>query len=188
MSLRTPYLTESFDQIVRVTEKGELRDGTVETPRRAAAAWEEMTSGYDRDPAELFKVFDGNGYDELVLLSNAPFTSLCEHHLLPFIGVAHIGYIAEGKIIGLSKLARLLEVFARRLQVQERLTTQIADAIEEHLAPKGTICIVEAEHLCMRVRGVNKPGITTTTSVIRGAFRDQDASRSEVMSLIRRQA
>lgn len=184
-NLKRPYLVESFDQIVRTTE-GKLRDGTQETPERAAKAWLEMTSGYDRDPAELFKVFDGDGYDELVLLSNVPFTSLCEHHLLPFIGVAHIGYIAEGKIIGLSKLARLLDTFARRLQVQERLATQIVNALEEHLSPKGSLCIIEAEHLCMRVRGVNKAGVTTTTSVIRGAFRDQDASRAEVMALIQR--
>ncbi len=185
--IQRPYLIESFGQIVTVTE-GELREGTMETPRRAAVAWAELTSGYERDAAEVFKTFEGDGYDEIVLLSNVPFHSLCEHHLLPFFGVAHIGYIADGKIIGLSKLARLLDIFARRLQVQERLATQVVDAIEEHLKPKGSICVIEAEHLCIACRGVGKAGIVTTTSVVRGAFREKDASRAEIMALIRREA
>lgn len=180
-------LEDAYADLILVAEGG-LRDGTFETPRRAALAWREMVAGYDHDAAEVFKTFEGDGYDELVLLSNIPFHSLCEHHLLPFMGVAHIGYIAEGKIIGLSKLARLLDIFARRLQVQERLATQIVDAIEEHLQPKGSICVIEAEHLCIACRGVRKAGIITTTSVVRGAFRELDASRAEVMALIRRES
>lgn len=161
-----------------------LYDGIMETPIRAARAWGELTSGYGQDHAELFKTFDADGYDELVMLTDAPFYSLCEHHLLPFHGVAHIGYIAQGRIVGLSKLARLLDVFARRLQVQERLTTQIADAIEEHLHPAGVIVIVQAEHLCMAMRGVQKSGVKTTTSVVRGAMKDKPEARAEAMSLI----
>ncbi len=162
------------------------RDGLAETPERAARAWRELTSGYSEDVQALFKTFEGDGYDELILLSNVPFSSLCEHHLLPFIGVAHIGYIAHGKIIGLSKLARLLEVYARRLQVQERLAMQIADAIEQHLSPLGTMVVIEAEHLCMGCRGVRKSGVTTTTSVMRGLLRDNVEARAEATALIRR--
>jgi GTP cyclohydrolase IA len=180
------YIEEAFLSLI-VAAEGDLRDGTEETPRRAALAWRELMAGYDLDPADVFKTFDGDGYDEIVLLSNVPFHSVCEHHLLPFYGVAHIGYIAEGKIVGLSKLARLLEIYARRLQVQERLATQIVEALEEHLSPVGSICVIEAEHMCMACRGVRKAGIVTTTSVVRGAFRDKDASRAEVMALIRRE-
>lgn len=179
-------LEEAYAEIVEAAEGG-LRDGTEETPARAARAWRELTSGYDLHPADVFKTFEGDGYDELVLLSNVPFHSLCEHHLLPFMGVAHIGYIADGRIIGLSKLVRLLDIYARRLQVQERLATQIVDALEKFLAPKGSLCVIEAEHLCIACRGVAKAGIVTTTSVVRGVFRDKDASRAEVLALIRRE-
>lgn len=179
-------LEEAYAEIIDVAEGG-LRDGTEETPRRAARAWRELTSGYGLDPADVFKTFEADDYDELVLLSNVPFHSLCEHHLLPFMGVAHIGYIADGRIIGLSKLARLLDIYARRLQVQERLATQIVDALEEFLTPKGSICVIEAEHLCIACRGVAKAGIVTTTSVVRGVFREKDASRAEVLALIRRE-
>lgn len=177
---------DAYADLINVAEGG-LRDGTEDTPRRAAKAWAEMISGYDRDPADVFKTFEGDGFDELVLLSNVPFHSLCEHHLLPFMGVAHIGYIAQGRIIGLSKLARLLDIYARRLQVQERLATQVVDALEEFLAPAGSLCVIEAEHLCIACRGVAKAGIVTTTSVVRGVFREKDASRAEVLALIRRE-
>jgi GTP cyclohydrolase I len=162
------------------------RPGLLETPVRVARAYEEMFSGLHADPAQaLAQVFD-ESHDELVLVKDIAVYSVCEHHLLPFHGVAHVGYIPNesGHISGLSKLARLVDVFARRPQVQERLTSQVADALNERLAPRGVIVVVEAEHLCMSMRGVRKPGSRTVTSAVRGAFRDSPSTRAEAMSLI----
>ena len=161
------------------------RDGLKETPARVARAYEDAFKGLRQDPAELLGTTFDIGHEELVLVRDVPFYSMCEHHLVPFYGNAHIGYIPspEGKVTGLSKLARLVDIFAKRPQVQEQLTTQIVDALMTHLAPQGAIVVVEAEHLCMSMRGVSKPGAKTITSAVRGVLRNA-ATRSEAMSLI----
>lgn len=163
------------------------RDGLIETPARVARAYEEAFSGLSQDAGDILGVQFDIGFDEMVLVRDIALYSTCEHHLVPFHGVAHIGYIpgVEGRVTGLSKLARLVEVFAKRPQVQERLTTQIADELVTHLNPRGAIVVVEAEHLCMSMRGVRKPGSSTITSAVRGQLRNA-ASRSEAMSLILR--
>lgn len=163
------------------------REGLIETPSRVARAYEEIFAGLHRDAADVLGVTFDISHEEMVLVRDIDLYSTCEHHLVPFHGVAHIGYIPsrQGKVTGLSKLARLVEVYARRPQVQERLTTQIADALVEHLEPRGVIVVIEAEHLCMTMRGVRKPGASTITSAVRGQLRET-ASRAEAMSLILR--
>ncbi len=162
------------------------REGLAETPRRVAEMYVELFAGMDMDPNEELQVGYELGHREMVVLKDIPFYSMCEHHLLPFFGVAHIGYIpdASGRVVGLSKLARVVEIFARRPQIQERMTTQIADAIMEGLRPQGVAVVCRAEHLCMIMRGVNKPGTNIVTSAIRGLFRSRAASRAEFFSLI----
>jgi GTP cyclohydrolase IA len=162
------------------------REGLLKTPGRVARAYRESFEGLQQDPSEVLTTIFDEGHDEMVLVRDISFASFCEHHLLPFMGTASVGYIPNesGQITGLSKLARLVEVFARRPQVQERLTTQIADALESCLSPKGVIVVVQAEHLCMSIRGVRKPGSLTVTSAVRGQFRTSVATRSEAMSLI----
>ncbi|MDX6204663.1 MAG: cyclohydrolase [Frankiales bacterium] len=162
------------------------RPGLLQTPARVAGAYEEMFAGLGSDPGEVLAQTFDECHDELVLVKDIAVYSVCEHHLLPFHGVAHVGYIPNesGHITGLSKLARLVDVFARRPQVQERLTSQVADALNERLSPRGVIVVVEAEHLCMSMRGVRKPGSRTVTSAVRGAFRDSPSTRAEAMSLI----
>ena len=161
------------------------RDGLKDTPDRVARAYQELFSGLHQDPAEVLSAVFELGHEEMILVRDIEVYSVCEHHLLPFHGVAHVGYIpgADGRITGLSKLARLVDVYAKRPQVQERLTTQVADALVEHLGARGVIVVVEAEHLCMSMRGVRKPGAKTVTSAVRGAMRDA-ATRAEAMSLI----
>ncbi|MFD4605152.1 MULTISPECIES: GTP cyclohydrolase I FolE [unclassified Streptomyces] len=161
------------------------REGLRETPARVARAYRELLAGNHQEPEEVLTTTFDLGHDEMVLVKDIEIVSLCEHHMLPFHGVAHVGYIpAEtGKITGLSKLARLVEVFARRLQVQERLTTQVADSLMRILEARGVIVVVEAEHMCMSVRGIRKPGAKTTTSAVRGQLRDA-TTRAEAMSLI----
>ena len=160
------------------------REGLADTPRRVAKMYRELFSGVAADPAvHLKRVFDEQ-YDEVVLLRDIDFHSLCEHHLLPFHGRAHVAYLPNGRVVGLSKLARTVDAFARRPQVQERTTCQIADALMEHLVPKGVVVVVEAEHMCMRMRGVQKPNGTMVTSAVRGTFKENAAARAEVMSLI----
>lgn len=171
-------------QLLEALDPDHEREGLEETPRRVADAYAELTAGYATDPGAVLTTFPSEGYDEMVLVRDIPVWSLCEHHLLPFTGVAHVGYIPGERIIGLSKLPRIVEVFARRLQVQERLTAQVADALVEHLEPLGAICVVEAEHTCMAMRGVRVAGSTTQTSALRGVFKDQPATRAEAMSLI----
>ncbi|WP_414703453.1 GTP cyclohydrolase I FolE [Propionicimonas sp.] len=160
------------------------RDGLKETPERVARAYQEMFTGLETDPAEvLSKTFEID-HDEMVLVRDIEVWSTCEHHLLPFTGVAHVAYIpAKGRITGLSKLARLVDAFAKRPQVQERLTTQVADALVEHLHPQGVMVVIECEHLCMTMRGVRKPGAKTVTSAVRGVM-NSPATRAEAMSLI----
>ena len=162
------------------------RDGLKETPARVARAYQEMFGGLHTDPDEVLATTFDVGHDELVLVKDIPMYSTCEHHLVSFHGVAHVGYIpgASGQVTGLSKLARVVDLYARRPQVQERLTTQIADAIVRKLDPRGVIVVIEAEHLCMAMRGIRKPGATTVTSAVRGIFRDNPATRAEAMSLV----
>jgi len=163
------------------------RDGLVETPVRAANALVELTAGYGVDVAALLKTFDAEGHDEMVVQTGIPFYSLCEHHLLPFFGTAHVAYIPDGKIVGLSKLARVVDAFARRLQVQERLTDQVAGALEV-LKPRGIMVLVEAEHLCMAMRGVERPGAITRTSAVRGAMKTKPEARAEALSLLTKES
>jgi GTP cyclohydrolase I len=160
------------------------RDGLRDTPGRVARAYAEMFTGLETDPAEVLATTFEMEHDEMVLVRDIEVWSTCEHHLLPFTGVAHVAYIpSNGTITGLSKLARLVDAFAKRPQVQERLTTQVADALVEHLKPQGVIVVIECEHLCMSMRGIRKPGAKTTTSAVRGQLRDA-ATRAEAMSLI----
>jgi GTP cyclohydrolase I len=162
------------------------RDGLRDTPQRVANMCEEIYSGIGADPAALFTVDFEESYDEIVLVKDIPFYSICEHHLVPFIGRAHVAYLPEGtSITGISKLARVVELHARRPQVQERLTTQIAESLMDALDPRGVMVVIEAEHLCMSMRGAMKPGAVTTTSAVRGIFASNLATRSEGMSLIK---
>jgi GTP cyclohydrolase IA len=162
------------------------RTGLRETPGRVARMYEELTAGLRDDPSEVLTVVFEEGHDEMVMVRDIPLASLCEHHLVPFIGRAHLAYIPNrrGQITGLSKLARLVDGLSKRPQVQERLTTQIADAMVERLEPQGTLVVIEAEHLCMTMRGVRKPGSITVTSAVRGVFRDSMPTRMEAMNLI----
>ena len=160
------------------------RAGLRETPDRICRMCEELFSGISANPADVIKVISEQEHDEIILVRDVPFYSMCEHHLLPFLGVCHVAYIPEKKITGLSKLVRVIEICARRLQVQERLTTEIAEAIMERLKPKGVMVVMEAEHLCMTMRGVKKPGSRMTTSVIRGIFRKNAKTRAEAIALI----
>jgi GTP cyclohydrolase I len=162
------------------------RAGIRETPARVARMYEEICEGLHADPRELIKVVPGETHDEMVIVKDIPLYSICEHHMVPFHGVAHIAYIPEGgRILGLSKLARVVDAYARRPQLQERLTTQIASLLDEGLRPKGVMVVVEAEHLCMAMRGVKKPGTTTITSAVLGGFRRDPRTRAEAMALIK---
>lgn len=162
------------------------REGLIGTPERVAEMYAELFVGLGKDPKEELKVGFEIGHREMVILKDIPFYSMCEHHLLPFYGVAHIGYIpnSEGRIIGISKLARVVETIAKRPQLQERMTTEIAEAIDEGIKPDGVAVVIQAEHLCMIMRGIEKPGSNVVTSAIRGAFRRRAASRAEFFSLI----
>lgn len=163
------------------------REGLKETPARVARAYEETFAGLFCDPADVLEKVFNEGHQELVLVRDIPVYSTCEHHLLPFIGKAHVGYIpsSDGKVTGLSKLARLVDMYAKRPQVQERLTSQVANALMERLHAQSVIVVIECEHLCMAMRGIRKPGATTTTSAVRGGFQRNAASRSEALALIR---
>ncbi|MCL2751065.1 MAG: GTP cyclohydrolase I FolE, partial [Coriobacteriia bacterium] len=162
------------------------REGLVETPARIARMYEELLSGQEVDPREhLKRFFVDDGHEEMVLVKDIPFSSICEHHLMPFVGRAHIAYIPKnGRVVGLSKLARVLESYSRRLQLQERLTTQVADTIMEMLMPQGVMVVINAEHLCMTVRGVRTPGSTTTTSAVRGLFKNDQRTRLEALEFL----
>lgn len=166
------------------------RDGLKETPARVARGYREMFGGLHTDPDDVLATTFDVGHDELVLVKDIPMYSTCEHHLVSFHGVAHVGYIpgASGQVTGLSKLARVVDLYARRPQVQERLTTQVADAVVRKLDPRGVIVVIEAEHLCMAMRGIRKPGATTTTSAVRGQFKTSAVSRGEALDLISRRS
>ena len=162
------------------------RSGIKETPQRVARMLCDILGGAAEDPAKHLRVIQGEKHDEMVLIKNIPLYSMCEHHLLPFAGVAHVAYIPKGgRIVGLSKIARVVDIYSRRLQVQERLTKQIADTLDTHLKPLGVMVVIEAEHMCMSMRGAKKPKSLTVTSAVRGSFRNNPATRAEAMTLIR---
>jgi GTP cyclohydrolase IA len=179
-------IAEAVRTLIRWTGDDPAREGLLDTPARVARAWREYTRGYQEDPAlHLSRTFDEvGGYDEIVLLKDIPFQSHCEHHLAPIIGKAAIAYLPGSRVVGISKLARVLHGFARRLQVQERLTAQVADCIATHLKPLGVAVVIEASHACMSARGVNTPGVLMTTSRMIGCFRDDERSRKEVLALM----
>lgn len=170
--------------ILRAVGEDPDRDGLLETPRRVAKMYAEMFSGLQQDPGRHLEVTFEESYDEIVLVRDIPFTSMCEHHLLPFRGVAHVAYIPNGRVTGLSKLARVVEEVSRRPQVQERMTQTVADLIEDRLGSRAVGVIIKAEHSCMSIRGIRKTGSLTVTSTMRGTFRSDPASRAELMSLI----
>lgn len=161
------------------------REGLVDTPSRIVRSWGEIFAGYNQSPADYLTTFDSDGYDQIIISKHIEFFSMCEHHMLPFSGKAHIAYIPDKKIIGISKLARVLEVYSRRLQIQERIGDQVTSALMTYLEPKGAACILEASHMCMQMRGVNKQQSVMTTSSMKGAFMDDARARSELMDLIR---
>ncbi|HKL41711.1 MAG TPA: GTP cyclohydrolase I FolE [Clostridia bacterium] len=179
-------IEKAFREILIAIGEDPDREGLKETPSRVARMYEEIFSGLDTDPRRHMKVtFSEEQHDELVLVKDIPFYSMCEHHFVPFMGKAHVGYIPQdGSVVGLSKLARVVEEIAKRPQLQERITSEVANIIMEEIKPRGVIVVIEAEHLCMSMRGVKKPGSKTVTSAVRGIFKSNSKSRSEVMSLI----
>jgi GTP cyclohydrolase I len=187
LELHTASTEELYRELLRRLGEDPERDGLLKTPERMEKSMAYLTRGYNQSANDILRgaLFDVD-YDEMVIVRDIEFYSLCEHHMLPFFGKAHVAYIPKGKVIGLSKVARLVDVFARRLQVQERMTRQIADAIVEAIEPQGVAVILEAQHLCMMMRGVEKQGSMTTTSAMLGAFREQAQTRNELLSLIRR--
>ena len=179
-------VAEAIRTLIRWAGDDPAREGLLETPQRVARAWKEYCAGYGEDPEHhLSRVFEEvGGYDEIVLLKDIPFQSHCEHHMAPIIGRASIAYLPGDKVVGISKLARVLHGYARRLQVQERLTAEVADCICEHLQPKGVAVVIEASHACMTARGVGTPGVMMTTSRMMGIFRSDERSRREVLALM----
>jgi GTP cyclohydrolase I len=179
-------IKQAMKSIIEAIGEDPRRESIKDTPQRVAEMYSELFCGLDVDPKGELAIGFGEGYEEMVILRDIPFYSMCEHHLLPFHGVAHVGYIPSpgGRVVGVSKLARVVEIFARRPQLQERMTQQIADAIFESLQPAGVAVVIQAEHLCMVMRGIKKPGTTVITSSVRGNFRSKVATRSEFLSLI----
>jgi GTP cyclohydrolase IA len=187
MSVDTKRIEAAVLEILTAIGEDPGRDGLLMTPGRVARMYEELFAGFQENPADHLEVTFAADHDEMVMVRDIPFASLCEHHMVPFMGRAHVAYIpgSDGRITGLSKLARLVDGFAKRLQVQERMTSQIADAIEDALDPKGVLVVVDAEHLCMSMRGVKKSGTSTVTSAVRGLFRSDTATRFEAMQFVR---
>jgi GTP cyclohydrolase I len=179
-------ISKAVASIIKAIGEDPRREGLVDTPARVAEMYSELFAGMDMNPAEELKVGYELGHREMVIVKDIPFYSMCEHHLLPFYGAVHIGYVPDvsGRVVGLSKLARVVDIISRRPQIQERMTTQIADAIVDGLKPQGVAVVAQAEHMCMVMRGVKKPGSNITTSAIRGLFRQRAASRAEFFSLI----
>lgn len=180
---------ETLSQLIHMTihsiGDNPNREGLIETPRRIIRSWDEIYSGYSKDPKDVFTQFDAGSYDDIVLLKDIELYSMCEHHMLPFFGKAHVAYIPKKKIIGVSKLARLVDIYARRLQIQERIGEQVTTALMTHLEAEGAACIIEAVHLCMRMRGVSKQESTMVTSSIKGSFRNESSARNELLQLIK---
>jgi len=183
-SIDRPRIERAVREILLAIGEDPNRESLCETPARVARMYAELFGGLHSDPGRHLKKVFTEQYDEMVLVRDISFNSMCEHHLLPFMGKAHVGYLPRGKVTGLSKLARVVEEISRRPQVQERMTHQIADLINADLEPKGVIVILEAEHTCMTIRGVRKPGSLTVTSAVRGLFKSNPASRAEAMALI----
>lgn len=181
-------IERSIADILKAIGEDPTRDGLQRTPERVAEMFQEIFAGVGKVPAEVLDVVFDAGHDEMIMVKDIPLYSYCEHHLVPFFGAAHVAYIpnARGQITGLSKIARLVDIVSKKPQVQERLTTEIADAMEKALDPRGVFVVIEAEHLCMSMRGVRKPGSKTVTSAVRGIFRKNDATRAEAMNLISR--
>jgi GTP cyclohydrolase I len=178
-------IEQAVKLILEAIGEDPTREGLVDTPKRIASMYQEIFAGMDYNPTELLKVSFTEYHDELVLVKDIPIYSMCEHHLLPFYGKAHVAYIPRGgKVVGISKLARVAEVYAQRPQLQERLTSQIADCINEALHPFGVAVIIQAEHMCMTMRGIRKPGSLTITSAVRGLFETKSETRAELLSLI----
>ena len=177
---------EAIRTLIRWSGDDPTREGLLDTPKRVGRAWKEYCQGYEEDPGvHLSRVFEEvGGYDEIVLLKDIPFQSHCEHHMAPIIGKAAIAYLPTDKVVGISKLARVLHGYARRLQVQERLTAEVANCIEEHLQPRGVAVVIEASHACMTARGVRTPGVNMITSRVTGVFRKDERSREEVLGLM----
>jgi GTP cyclohydrolase I len=184
-----PLIETSYQEIIASIGEDPTREGLLKTPHRAAQAFKFLTNGYEQNVEELLNnaIFQET-YDEMVVVKSTEFYSLCEHHLLPFYGRVHVGYIPNGKIIGLSKIPRLIEMYARRLQVQERLTKEIAEALENALHPKGVAVVIEGMHMCMMMRGVQKQNASMITSHMMGAFRDDRATRNEFITLVKGQS
>jgi GTP cyclohydrolase I len=182
-------IRKALTAIIKAIGDDPDREGLAETPRRVAEMYAELFVGLDMDPREELTVGFEEGHREMIILKDIPFYSMCEHHLLPFYGVAHVGYIPNdsGRVVGASKIARVVEIVARRPQLQERMTTQIADAIVEGIKPDGVGVVIEAEHLCMIMRGIKKPGSTVVTSAVRGTFRSRSKTRAEFFSLLKSQ-
>ncbi len=181
-------IKKAVEEILHAIGDDPEREGIKNTPQRVADMYEEILGGTYRNADDDIEVFFEKEHDEIILLKDIPLYSVCEHHMVPFVGRAHVAYIPDGnRITGLSKIARVVDTFSRRLQVQERLTTEIAETLMRKLKPKGVLVVIEAEHLCMSMRGIKKPGIITTTSAVRGIFRSSQKTRSEALSLIRHQ-
>ena len=179
-------IEEAVRLILEAIGEDPNREGLIDTPKRVAKMYEEVFSGLNQDPKEYFETVFGEDHEELVLVKDIPFYSMCEHHLVPFFGRAHVAYIPKnGKVTGLSKLARAVEAVSRRPQLQERITSTVADSIVETLEPYGVMVVIEAEHMCMTMRGVKKPGSKTITSAVRGTFLQDATARAEVLSLIK---
>ena len=183
-SVDLPRMERAVREILAAVGEDPNREGLLETPARVARMNAELFIGLHRDPGRHLKKVFVEEYDELVLIRDIPFNSMCEHHLLPFIGMAHVGYLPRGRVVGLSKLARVVEEVSHRPQVQERMTHQIADLMQKELDPKGVVVVLEAAHSCMTIRGIRKPGSITITSAVRGLFKTNQASRAEVMAFI----
>lgn len=184
MPPKNPKIEQAIAHLVAAVGENIGRDGLSQTPRRVARAYEKMFSGYAQDPKQILTTFENEGYDEMIVVKDIELYSVCEHHLIPFFGKAHIGYIPNEKIIGLSKIPRLVEIFSRRLQNQERLTVQIAKALRDLIKPQGVGVVLEARHLCMMARGVEKQGSTVVTSAMLGLFKKEMNTRSEFLKLI----
>lgn len=180
-----PKIQQAVRMMLEAVGEDPEREGLINTPKRVANMYEEIFSGLKEDPRDLLQVSFNEYHDELVLVKDIPIYSMCEHHLLPFYGIAHIAYIPKGgKVVGISKIARVAEVFAKRPQLQERLTSQIADCINDTLQPWGVGVVISAEHMCMTMRGIRKPGALTVTSAVRGIFETKDSTRAEFYSLV----
>lgn len=188
MIKRTPIdharIQSAVNELLAAIGEDPNREGLLDTPRRIADMYAEIFGGLEIDPTEYLKVGFEVAHDEMVILRDIPFYSMCEHHFLPFHGEAHVGYVPDGRVVGISKLARVVEAFARRPQIQEQLTSQVAEAIMEALQPDGVAVVIEAEHLCMTMRGVKKPGSRMVTSAMRGQFKRSSVTRAEFLSLV----